>query len=113
MGCSPGGDSRRSRYPAVAGAQAMSKQPKVAEVSDRERTAIMRDLVHRQYHDYGGPHPDSGIMSHVVIDEVAPQTGSSGPNRFAGVVALGTWPSKGMELEGYELKASRADLRRE
>lgn len=91
----------------------MSKRPKVAAVSDLERTCIMRDLVHRQYHDYGGPHPDSGILSHVVIDEVAPQSGSSGPNRYADVVALGVWPSKGMELEGYELKASRADLRRE
>jgi len=52
-------------------------------------------------------------LSHVVIEEVAPGTGWSGVNRWADVLALSVWPSKGLTLDGYEIKASRADLKRE
>jgi hypothetical protein len=52
-------------------------------------------------------------LSHVVVEEVAPGTGWSGSARWADVLALGVWPSKGLTLDGYEIKASRADLKRE
>lgn len=86
---------------------------KPRRVPDYERTATMLDLVRRQYFDLGGPHPDSPGMAHVVIEEVAPGTGWSGTSRWADVLALAVWPSKGLTLDGYEIKASRADLRRE
>lgn len=34
-------------------------------------------------------------------------------NRHADALALGLWPSRGMELHGFEFKTSRADWRRE
>jgi len=76
-------------------------------IADAERTAAMLDLVRGIYPD-GGP-----SLSHVVVEEVAPGTGWLGSARWADVLALGVWPSKGLTLDGYEIKASRADLRRE
>lgn len=80
-----------------------------APKSDAERTAIMLDLLHREYE---GGRTDLA-PPYVLIEEVAPGTGFSGPSRYADVVALSTWPSRGLTLEGFELKASKADLRRE
>jgi len=80
-----------------------------APKSDAERTAVMLDLVHRMFE---GGRQDLA-PPYVVVEEVAPGTGFSGPNRYADVVALSTWPSRGLKLEGFELKASKADLRRE
>jgi hypothetical protein len=80
-----------------------------APKSDAERTAIMLDLLHREYE---GGRSDLA-PPYVLIEEVAPGTGFSGPSRYADVVALSTWPSRGLTLEGFELKASKADLRRE
>lgn len=80
-----------------------------APKSDAERTAIMLDLLHREYE---GGRSDLA-PPYVVIEEVAPGTGFSGPSRYADVVALSTWPSRGLKLEGFEIKASKADLRRE
>lgn len=68
----------------------------------------MLDLLHRHY---VADHDERA--SHVVIEEVAPATGFSGRARYADVVALGVWPSGGMKLYGYEIKATRADLKRE
>jgi hypothetical protein len=67
----------------------------------------MLDLVHQLY-----PRTSPGL-SHVVIEEVAPGTGWSGTSRWADVLALGVWPSKGLTLDGYEIKASRTDLKKE
>lgn len=78
--------------------------------TDAERTAIMLDLVHRSYvpdwNDRQRP------ISHVVVEEVAPGTGW-GSSRYADVLALSVWPSDGLKLHGFEIKASRADLKRE
>lgn len=74
-----------------------------------ERTATMVDLVRRSYPNGA----ERMSLSHVVIEEVAPGTGWSGSNRWADVLALGVWPSKGLDLDGYEIKATRADLKRE
>ncbi len=77
------------------------------QIPDSERTARMLDLVRQLYP------PKDMSLSHVVIEEVAPGTGWSGTSRWADVLALGVWPSKGLTLDGFEIKASRADLRRE
>lgn len=51
--------------------------------------------------------------SHVVLEEVAPSTGFRGVQRFADALVLGLWPSSGMLLHGFELKATKGDLKRE
>jgi len=73
-----------------------------------ERTVMMVDLLRQSY-----PAERNGILSHVVIEEVAPGTGWAATQRWADMLALSVWPSKGLTLDGYELKASRSDLRRE
>jgi hypothetical protein len=78
-------------------------------ISDAERTATMLDLLRRQYEGERG----GMSLSHVVVEEVAPGTGFSSVARWADVLVLGVWPSKGLTLDGYEIKASRADLKRE
>lgn len=84
---------------------------KAARISDVERTATMLDLIRRRYEGDGTEQQMS--RSHVVIEEVAPGTGWAGAQRWADVLALSVWPSKGLTLDGFEIKASRADLKRE
>lgn len=83
----------------------MSK-PRV--VADFERTRILTDLLREKY----APKGEVMSLSHVVIEEVAQGTGSWG-NRWADVLALGMWQSNNRALHGYEVKASRADLKKE
>lgn len=45
----------------------------------------------------------------VVLGEVSNSTGFA-RSRSADVVALGTWPSRGLDLHGFEIKVSRSDL---
>lgn len=80
---------------------------KARRIPDIERTVTMLDLLHDRY-----PSKNGG-RSHVVIEEVAPGTGYRGTPRYADVLVLGVWPSCGLNLEGYEVKASRADLKKE
>lgn len=82
---------------------------KGARVEAAERTAIMLDLLRRSIE---GEYNEFRLRSHVMIEEVAPSTGW-GANRYADVLELGVWPSTGMELHGYEIKATRSDLKRE
>lgn len=85
---------------------------KARRVPDFERTATMLDLVHRIYPEHY-PHGRAMGLSHVVIEECAPGTGWRHVNRYADVLALSVWPSKGLTLDGYEIKASRTDLKKE
>lgn len=48
----------------------------------------------------------------VFLTEVGDATGSA-VNRHADAVVLQTWPSRGIALEGFEIKVSRSDLVRE
>lgn len=48
----------------------------------------------------------------VFLSEVGDSTGSS-VNRHADAVVMQTWPSRGIALEGFEIKVSRSDLVRE
>lgn len=50
--------------------------------------------------------------SHALLWEVANGTGSAA-RRFADAVAVGLWPSHGHEVEGIEVKVTRADWVRE
>lgn len=69
---------------------------RAAVKNDVERTAIMLDLIHRRY---------------LTMEEVAPSTG--GFSRLADVLVLDCWRSGGHALSGWEIKASRADLKKE
>src|ERR1041384_1602390 len=83
----------------------MSKR---ARITDFERTATMVDLLRDRF--CAG---DGMSLSHVVLEEVAPGTGWMGGSRWADVLVLSVWKSKGRTLNGYEIKASRADLKKE
>jgi hypothetical protein len=79
-------------------------------IPDAERTATMLDLVRRRYE---GDHEEKMSLSHVVVEEVAPSTGFNRVSRWADVLVLSMWRSNGLTLDGYEIKASRADLKKE
>lgn len=80
---------------------------KAAQKTDVERTRIMVDLVHQKYsHGWRDLAP-----AYVVLEEVAPGTGWA--RGWADLLVLSCWKSNGMTLSGFEVKASRADLRRE
>lgn len=49
----------------------------------------------------------------VVLTEVRNGTGFSKRTRTADVVVASTWPSRGLYLDGFEVKVNRGDLRRE
>ena len=82
-----------------------------ARVSDAERTAIMTDLV-RRLHEPEYVHGANIALHTIVLEEVAQGTGWHA-SRWADVLALGIWRKTGERLDGYEIKASRADLKRE
>lgn len=75
-------------------------------MGDAERTAIMVDLLHARHYQTNG-----NARSHVVLEEVAPSVGWA--RRWSDVLVLSCWPSEGLTLDGFEVKASRADLKRE
>jgi len=45
-----------------------------------------------------------------VFFQVSNATGSRGVTRFADALAFNTWPSRGMEVHGFEIKCSRRDF---
>lgn len=49
-----------------------------------------------------------------LLEEVRNKTGyGGGPERYADALAMSLWPSRGLELHGFEIKASRGDWLRE
>ena len=50
--------------------------------------------------------------SHALMFEVGNGTGHN-TNRHADAVVMGLWPSRGLEIEGIEIKVSRADWKKE
>ena len=50
--------------------------------------------------------------SHALLFEVANGTGAQA-RRYADAVAMGLWPSHGLEIDGFEIKVSKADWTRE
>lgn len=51
-------------------------------------------------------------QAYALMFEVADGTGAA-QRRWADAVAMGLWPSRGLNIEGYELKASRTDWLKE
>src|SRR3990167_2764101 len=47
--------------------------------------------------------------SYAFLPEVRNSTGFSGAVRTADAIVMGLWPSRGIELEGFEIKTSRQD----
>jgi hypothetical protein len=50
--------------------------------------------------------------SYALLEQVGNGTGFTG-NRWADALAMGLWPSRGLHLNGFEIKVSRADWLRE
>lgn len=50
--------------------------------------------------------------SHALLEQVANGTGFRA-NRWADVVAMSLWPSRGLYFSGFEIKVSKSDFRRE
>lgn len=48
-----------------------------------------------------------------ILFEVRDATGFNGTGRSADAVAMSLWPSRGLEVHGFEIKVSRSDWRRE
>jgi len=68
--------------------------------------------VARQYKSEGAvlkalkiKYPDG---QYALLPQVADATGSS-QSRWADAIAFGLWPSRGLEIEGFEIKVSRSD----
>jgi hypothetical protein len=76
-------------------------------VSDDERTAIIIDQLRQTVRRGNGV----GNVDRVLIEEVPSSCGFA--DNASDALILGTWPSKGHLLHGYEVKASKADLKRE
>lgn len=80
---------------------------KARRIGDAERTAEMLDLLRLDKTDAGAM-----SLSRIALEEVAPGTGWAS-RRWADVLVLSVWPSKGLTLDGYEVKASKQDLKKE
>lgn len=52
-------------------------------------------------------------IEYAMFYEVANGTGAGGGSNYADIVAMGLWPSRGLNVLGFELKASRSDWLRE
>jgi len=65
------------------------------------------DLTHMVINKYGGENGAANLAKYIVLTQVAASTGGA-PN-IADVMILGAWHSSGNELEGFEVKVSRAD----
>ena len=84
----------------------MSLQP----LSDVAKTAILADLVRERHPQRSAQGQGALGAVWAVLHEVPPETGW--PRGYADILALHLWPSQ-MQLVGYEVKASRGDLKRE
>lgn len=65
------------------------------------------DLTHMVIEKYGGSNGAANLGKYIVLTQVASSTG--GANNIADVMAIGAWHSSGNEVEGFEVKVSRAD----
>ena len=79
-------------------------------LSDREKTARLQRLLKSRH--LGGNGSNGEAWSY--FEEVRNQTGFSGGQiRTMDAVAMSLWPSRGLLLHGFEIKAGRADWLRE
>lgn len=87
----------------------------MAKMTDVQRTALLLDLVAERHVTVQGkdtPMNEKAIAARqVFVTEVASHTGFH-PG-YADALGLSVWQSDGFVADGYEIKASRADLKRE
>lgn len=82
----------------------------MSKASDREKTARLYRLLKQRHLGGSGQNGDAWAY----FEEVRNKTGyGAGPERSADAVAMSLWPSRGLLLHGFEVKASRADWLRE
>jgi hypothetical protein len=72
-------------------------------LSDKETTVKLQEAVRRSY----------PAIEYAMFYEVSNGTGLAGGSNYADIVAMGLWPSRGLNVLGFELKASRGDWLRE
>jgi hypothetical protein len=78
--------------------------------SDREKTARLHRLLEKRH--LGGDSRNGDAWAY--FTEVRNKTGyGRGPTRSADAFAMSLWPSRGLLLHGFEVKASRTDWLRE
>jgi len=65
------------------------------------------DLTHMVINKYGGENGAANLGKYIVLTQVAASTG--GANNIADLMVIGAWHSSGNEVEGFEVKVSRAD----
>lgn len=83
-------------------------------LTDAQRSVLLLDLLSGQHYVTGnGTPPTEKMMAArtVFLTEVADGTGFA--RGYADALALSLWKSDGWAAHGYEIKASRADLKRE
>jgi len=76
-------------------------------LSPTSRPLRTGDLTHMVISKYGALHGAENNSKYIALTQVASSTGGA-PN-IADVMILGAWHSSGNELEGFEVKVSRAD----
>lgn len=80
------------------------------KLSDREKTARLQRLLRQRHIGSNGANGEAWAY----FTEVRNQTGFSRSTiRSADAIAMSLWPSRGLTLHGFEIKASRADWLRE
>lgn len=65
------------------------------------------ELTHMVLEKYGGSNGAENLGKYIALTQVASSTG--GANNIADVMVIGAWHSSGNEVEGFEVKVSRAD----
>lgn len=81
---------------------------KARRIPDSERTTIMRAALHSKW---GKTAQGDSTRRHAVIEQVPHATGFD--TGFSDVCVMNLWQSDRYRIIGYELKASRGDLKRE
>lgn len=79
-----------------------AKKAQSDKLTDRQKTAAMKAALQRTY----------AAPECAVLFEVGDATGGRATN-FADALVMHLWPSRGLELWGMEIKASRSDWKRE
>lgn len=88
----------------------MAKKNSTGNVqSDREKTARLHRLLRRRHLGSKG----SNGAGWAYFNEVPLATGYGHQQRFADALAMSLYPSRGLVLHGYEVKASRSDWLKE
>lgn len=72
----------------------------------RKKTWTARELREALRQRYGAP-------AWAFMEEVRDSTGFTGAGRSADAVAMSLWPSRGLDIHGFEIKCSRSDWLKE